>query len=301
MVKRLLEATASDIAAMNASDLSTAIRRSEGRTLAVEVMCAAEPPVDGISGGELAAAMGADIVALDQYDPLAPYIAGAAPELLGDRPLAGYSAMLGRPVGINLIVTDDAHVGTLGGRRFTVHSASRAVEQGADVIFLYTRPQQGGTAELQVDAARRFSSAFAERTLLIGVPTFSQPAPRTAAALAQLRAQVLTLIEHGCGGVAFPMPGSKQGWMVDAAAALIDAVQTAEALAWLFVTGSVEGAPSTVMSDLALLAKQLGADVVRLDEAGLSGMPPPENIFAFSLALRGARHTYRRIAASLRR
>jgi hypothetical protein len=52
---------------------------------------------------------------------------------------------------------------------------------------------------------------------------------------------------------------------------------------------------------LALQAKMLGFDVHRLDEAGLSGMPTPENILAYSLAIRGERHTYRRMALSIRR
>ncbi|MEZ4671434.1 MAG: hypothetical protein R3E39_26320 [Anaerolineae bacterium] len=56
-----------------------------------------------------------------------------------------------------------------------------------------------------------------------------------------------------------------------------------------------------VMTPLALEANQIGADAVRLDEAGLSGMPVPENIHAFSLVLRGERHTYRRMASSIMR
>jgi carbohydrate-selective porin OprB len=116
--------------------------------------------------------------------------------------------------------------------------------------------------------------------------------------LASLRDQAMRLLDAGCAGVAFPMPGSKQGWLPDATATLIDSVQGHDGLAWLFVTGSIEGAPQSVMHNLAHLGKQLGADAFRLDEAGLSGMPPPENILAFSLALRGARHTYRRMASS---
>lgn len=311
MVRRLLEATASDFAKMDGGELAESIRLSEGRTLAVEVLCSVEPPIDSISGGELAAAMGADIVVLDGFDPLAARISGVADTFLAQEPIPGlessrsddslsrYSAMLGRPVGVNLIVADEAQGLALGGRRFSEQTASRVIEQGADLIFLYARPHQGGTPAMQAEAARWITRVFAKRTLLVGVPSFSHLPPRDARSTTLLRDHALALIDAGCAGVAFPMPGSKQGWMGDTTAALIDSVHARGGLVWLFVTGSVEGAPQSFMHDLALLGKQLGADAFRLDEAGLSGMPPPENILAFSLALRGARHTYRRMASSI--
>jgi hypothetical protein len=143
--------------------------------------------------------------------------------------------------------------------------------------------------------------ALGDRVLLVGVPSFSRPAPRDPAALDRFRRDFAELIEAGCLGGALPMPGSKQGWTLEATARLIDAIHADGALAWLFVTHSVEGAPPDVMTALALDAKRLGADAVRLDEAGPAGMPPPDNVLAFSLALRGTRHTWRRMAASILR
>jgi hypothetical protein len=92
-----------------------------------------------------------------------------------------------------------------------------------------------------------------------------------------------------------------KGWLFDQTCQIIDGIQQNQGLAWLFVTGSVEGASEDAMVQLALAAKQLGADAYRLDEAGLSGMPIPENILTFSIAIRGRRHTYRRMAISIRR
>ncbi|MBN8595265.1 MAG: hypothetical protein J0M33_26165 [Anaerolineae bacterium] len=311
MVKRLLEATARDFAGMNGAELAESIRLAEGRTLAVEVLSSTEPPIEGISGGELAAAMGADLIVLDGYDPLKPRIAGVDAHFWEQEPAPGfesigsdellrrYSAMLGRPVGINLIVAEESKAASLGGRRFSSQSATQAIAQGADLIFLYARPHQGGTPAMQAEAARWMIQEFGVQSLLVGVPTFSHPPPRDERNRSSLRDQALALLDAGCAGAAFPMTGSKQGWLPEATAALIDSVHVRGGLAWLFVTGSIEGAPPAVIHDLALLGKQLGADAFRLDEAGLSGMPPPENIHAFSLALRGARHTYRRMASSV--
>jgi hypothetical protein len=298
-VKRLLDANAGELLAMSGAELAESILLSEGRTVAVEVLCDTTPPVEGVSHGELAAAFGADVIGLDHYDPLQPFIAGA-PQA-ETQPLRAYAHLVGRPVGINLIVVDDAAQAVLGGRAFTESHAERAAEQGAQFLFVYVRPEQGGT---HAEMARRISSVsrqLGDRVLLAGVPSFSRAAPRNSESLNSFQADLRMLVDAGCLGAALPMPGSKQGWTLDAAAALIDTIHEAGALAWLFVTHSVEGAQPDVMTALALDAKRLGADAVRLDEAGLSGMPLPENILNFSLALRGARHTYRRMAASVLR
>jgi hypothetical protein len=296
---RLLDANASDLLAMSGADLAESIRLSEGRTVSAEVLCDAPSPVEGVSHGELAAAFGADIVALDRYDPLRPSVTNVA--LPNSEPLRAYARLLGRPVGINLIVAGSEADSTLGGRSFTEAHAACAADQGAQIIFIYVRPSQGGT---HAEMVRRISAVhrqLVDRVLLVGVPSFSLPAPRDPAALAIFRGHITALRDAGCQGIALPMPGSKQGWTVEAAGSLSDSIHAAGALSWLFVTHSVEGAQPEVMTALALDTKRIGADAVRLDEAGLSGMPATENILAFSLALRGARHTYRRMASSVLR
>ncbi len=302
MTRRLLDAEASDFWAMRGPDLAESIRRAEGRTLAAEVIATVEPPVEGVSQGEIAAAMGADIIALDRYDPFAPAIAGVPAALLPEpAPLAAYKRLLGRPVGVNLIVADPEAGAGLGGRRVHEASVERVLAQGADLIFLYVRPAMGGTPEMMRAAARLIHERSGGDVLLIGVPSFSLPAPRDAAGVAAYWEHAGPLLDAGCAGIGLPAPGSKQGWRFEPTAQIIDAVHERGGLAWLFVTGSVEGASTETMGQIALACKQLGADAVRLDEAGLAGMPIPENILAFSIALRGKRHTYRRMAASILR
>jgi hypothetical protein len=299
VVKRLLDANASEFRRMSASDLKEAIRLSEGRTVAAEVLCTAEPPVDGVTHGELCAAMGADVIILDHYDVMQPRITGAPHDVIADAaPLRAYADLLGCPVGINLVTADEALGAALGGRRAADSSIEQAIEQGAQIICLYARPHLGGTPERQIAMARAIQARGGDCVLVVGVPTFNQPAPRNSAELARFVNHVRTLIDAGCAGIGLPMPGSKQGWRVQETGTLVDQIHHQNGLAWLFVTGSVEGAPESTMHALALLGKQIGADVFRLDEAGLSGMPTPENILAFSLALRGKRHTYRRMAVS---
>ena len=69
MTIRILDAVASEFIAMSSVDLAESIRKGEGRTISVEVNCADQPPVNGVTHAELAAALGADIILLDQYNP----------------------------------------------------------------------------------------------------------------------------------------------------------------------------------------------------------------------------------------
>ena len=302
MVIRMLDAVASDFMTMSASELKTSIASAEGRTIAAEVICTHQSPVEGVSHGEIAAAMGADIIVLDRYDSLDPVINGIPVSIVDDpAPLIKYRELLGRPIGVNLIVADYELGENLGGRLVTEAHIERIVGQGVQLINLYIRPKMGGTFQQMLESASMIHRISDNRVMLVGVPTFSKLAPRTEDQMADYQAEIRALLDAGCDGIGLPMPGSKQGWNPQIASELVDTIHDRDGLAWLFITGSVEGAPQSMMIDLALMAKQIGADAYRLDEAGLSGMPPPENILSFSLGIRGTRHTYRRMATSIRR
>ncbi|KJE28617.1 hypothetical protein LG52_726 [Geobacillus kaustophilus] len=52
-------------------------------------------------------------------------------------------------------------------------------------------------------------------------------------------------------------------------------------------------------SDFALTSKMAGADLHHIGgDAGYHGIAVPENIMAYSIAIRGRRHTYIRMARS---
>ncbi|OPZ57052.1 MAG: hypothetical protein BWY88_01267 [Synergistetes bacterium ADurb.Bin520] len=64
---------------------------------------------------------------------------------------------------------------------------------------------------------------------------------------------------------------------------------------------SQEGSDEGTIRALALACKMAGADLHHLGDSGYSGMALPENLMAYSVALRGRRHAYRRMATSPRR
>ncbi len=301
MTIRILDAVASEFMVMTAVELAESIRKGEGRTISVEVNCADQPPVDGVTHAELAASLGADIILLDRYDPPSPMIQGAPDSVTHSAtPLKSLKALVGRPVGINLLA--GSHIpAEKSGRAFTPAVAQRAGDQGADIFFIINQPAYGGTLDQMCSAGEWVQAHLNGKVMAVAVTSASAPPPRSSLEIDAFADNLKPLLQAGYLGIGLPMPGSKQGWTPDAAARLVDCIHAEGGLAWAIITGSVEGSQREAMISMALQAKILGFDVHRLDEAGLSGMPSPENILNYSLAIRGERHTYRRMALSVRR
>jgi len=86
--------------------LTQSIRETEGRTISAEVICTYEPPVEGVTRAEIAAAFGADIITLDHYDPDNPLIRGLPASIAGQPDiLHQLKRMVGRPIAVNMAVT----------------------------------------------------------------------------------------------------------------------------------------------------------------------------------------------------
>jgi len=302
MTKRMLDATASDFLRMNASDLARSIRETEGRTVSAEIICHYESPVEGVSLGELSAAFGADIITLDFYDPDAPAIVGIPREEESGVPsLQHLKELVGLPIAINMALTGEAKDGWLYSRRYSKDRMSKAVNQGADIVFLYGDPTSGKTVEDLVEVVQATKEAYGDELMLVGVPDVTLPPPVHEKGISDYKQAHAAILKAGAEGIGLVMPGSKQGWRIAPTAELTDHVHSLGGLVWLIMTGSVEGSPRENIQQMALNAKMVGGDVYRLDEAGLSGMPLPENILEFSLTVRGKRHTYRRMALSAKR
>jgi hypothetical protein len=88
---------------------------------------------------------------------------------------------------------------------------------------------------------------------------------------------------------------------VEVVRTLVEVAHRHKLLVLNVVATSQEGASTSTIEQLALMSKMTGADVHHLGDAGTIGIAVPENITAWSLALRGRRHTWHRMTASLRR
>ena len=72
-------------------------------------------------------------------------------------------------------------------------------------------------------------------------------------------------------------------------------------LAMTAIGTSQEGADVDTIRRIALECKMTGADIHHLGDSGYTGIAAPENITAYSIVIKGVRHTYRRMAASINR
>ena len=311
MVKRLLDANASDFAAMSARDLVESIRLSEGRVVAAEVIAVAPPLLDKVSNAELAAGMGADLILFNYYDVTAPQVTGFPDqsEASSGTPVFGRMSQghgvtlaqvqewIGRPVGLNLEPVENLETLTTSGRLASPGNAQAAVAQGTDFIVITGNPYSGVTTAGIARALVAIREAVGDTAVLLAGKMHAAGASGPVV----IAADVDAFADGGADGVVLPAPGTVPGMTVEAAHALVEVAHEMGLLAMNTVGTSQEGASISTIEQLALMSKMTGADVHHLGDAGTIGIAVPENITAWSLALRGRRHTWHRMTASLRR
>ncbi|NMC13669.1 MAG: haloacid dehalogenase-like hydrolase [Chloroflexi bacterium] len=310
MSVRLIDCNPSDFSKFSASDLVESIRNSEGRVVMSEVIATAPPLIDKVSNVEMAAAFGADLVLLNLYDVYAPQIMGmpsknAAEEKLGfgqtspgfGRTIRDVKEWIGRPVGLNLEPIENPKAITTQGRLATVQNALLAVEQGADFIMVTGNPGTGVTLEGILKSLREIKSAVGNSAVIMAGKMHAAGTGETAADFDHIQA----FIEAGAQIIGIPAPGTTPGMTTEIAKTLIEAIHRAGGLALTAFGTSQEGSTVHIIEQIALMSKMAGADIHHIGDAGTIGMAVPENITALSMAIRGRRHTWHRMAASLKR
>ena len=108
-------------------------------------------------------------------------------------------------------------------------------------------------------------------------------------------------IDAGADILLLPAPGTVPGITMEYAHKLIARAHAKGALAMTTIGTSQEGADEATIREIALMCKMAGADIHHIGDSGYMGMAIPDNITAYSVAIRGKRHTYRRMAMSLLR
>ena len=112
---------------------------------------------------------------------------------------------------------------------------------------------------------------------------------------------VKSFVDAGAEIILLPAPGTVPGITVEYARSLVTCVHKLGALTITAIGTSQEGADTDTIKRLALMCKMTGTDIHHLGDAGYAGMSLPENIMAYSVAVRGIRHTYHRMAISIER
>ena len=307
MAKRMLDCYASDFRKFTKKDLLESIAKSEGRIVACETIGTLQPMLGNVTNAEFAAAMGADILLLNMFDVMTPIVNGL-PETAPENTVALLKKLTGRPIGINLEPVEEGEEGETDpmwkmspGRRATVENAKRAADMGVDMILLTGNPGMGVSNPAIIKTLEGFKEAVGNRVVLAAGKMHAAGILSEAAEHIMTKADVESFVKAGADIILLPAPGTVPGITMEYARELVVCAHGLGALTITAIGTSQEGADTDTIKRLALLCKMTGTDIHHLGDAGYGGMSLPENILAYSTAIRGIRHTYHRMAASVER
>jgi len=291
MLRRVLELSGRELSSIAAREFKEAVMSSEGRVVAAEVVVTAPPMVDGVSNVELAAAFGADIILLNMVDVYNFKVEGV-PE--GIRSIADLSRFALRFVGNNLEAVDPGVIPA--GRTLSTETVEASLALGSRMIVVTGNPGLGVTWRRIARGVELASRAAGGKALIFGGKMHS-------GGVRVEKMYDLTLIEEvlasGADGLLIPAPYTVPGSSPDEVKKAVELAQKYNAVVMCAIGTSQEGARASVVRKIALASKACGCDIHHIGDSGYRmGVAVPENILELSIAVRGVRHTYRRIAAS---
>lgn len=302
-MKRILDCRASDFRSMGKQELLAAIAGAEGRTLACETIGSLTPMLGDVTNAEFAAAMGADILLLNLFDVKNPVIHGLPPTP-PQNVIRKLRELTGRPIGINLEPVEQS-LGEEGsmwaltdGRKATLENARLAADMGVNFLLLTGNPGIGVTNEAIVQTLRLFRQELGDRLILAAGKMHASGILSEGAEQILTPRDVESFAEAGADILLLPAPGTVPGITVEYARELVSLAHSLGMLTITAIGTSQEGADVATIRQIALMCKMTGTDIHHLGDAGYGGISLPENIQAYSVAIRGIRHTYRRMAAS---
>lgn len=308
-MKRILDCHASDFLNMSKNDLLESIAGGEGRTIACETIGSITPMLGDITNAEFAASMGADIILLNIFDVQKPHIYGL-PKTEPDMVIHKLKELTGRPVGINLepieqsLSSEDPEENMWAmtpGRKATLENAKKAADMGVNFILLTGNPGTGVTNTAITQTLALYKKELGDRLILAAGKMHASGILSEAAENIITKSDIQDFREAGADIILLPAPGTVPGLTLEYIKSLIDYAHSLGCLTITAIGTSQEGADTATIKQIALMCKMAGTDIHHLGDSGYGGIALPENIMAYSIAVRGIRHTYRRMADSINR
>lgn len=308
-MKRFLDCTASDFENMKKKELLEAISASEGRVLVCETIGILQPMLGDVTNAEFVASMGADMILLNMYDVNHPVIQGL-PKTEDREVIRKIKQLTGRPVGINLEPLEQGKESSVetnemwklsGGRVATLENAKTAVEMGVDFIVLTGNPGIGVTNAAITDTLKLYREHLGEQVVLIAGKMHASGILSECGEHILTEADVRAFAEAGADIILLPAPGTVPGITMEYVRSLVVCAHSLGKMTLTAIGTSQEGADTDTIKEIALMCKMTGTDLHHLGDAGYGGMALPENILEYGKVIRGIRHTYHRMAVSIRR
>lgn len=298
MVKRLLSAVPSEILNYNKNELLEAIRLSEGRTIISEII-ATKSLLDKVSNAEVAAAFGADIIILNFFDFDNPKVKNMEGNTAKDI-VKNIKEFTGCPLGVNLepkINDNNSREKIEKGRQASLKNMKEAVNTGFDIICFTGNPSTGVSNSSLIKAVKKANNNLGDEIIIIAGKMHMAGVQES-----YTNTKYITdLIGAGVDIVLLPAPGTVPG--IDSES-LKESVKLIHKNKKLFLTAigtSQESSETQTIREIALKSKQLGADLHHIGDAAYGGIALPENILTLSKTIRGRRHTYKKMALSIKR
>ena len=306
-MKRILDCHASDFKKMSAKDLIDSIAASEGRVIACESIGSYMPMLGDITNMEFVSAMGADIILLNLFDVQKPVINGL-PKVEPEKTIEKLKELTGRPIGINLEPIEEEIAGQYegmwamtSGRVATLDNAKKAADMGVNMILLTGNPGMGVKNSAIVRTLKLYKKELGDRLVLAAGKMHASGVVSEGAENIITKADVKDFVDAGADIILLPAPGTVPGLTVEYIRSLVSLAHQLGCLTITAIGTSQEGADTATIKQIALMCKMTGTDIHHLGDAGYGGMALPENIMAYSIAVRGVRHTYHRMADSINR
>jgi len=307
MAKRILDCNASDFEKMGKADLLFSIGAAEGRTLACETIGCFTPLLNDVTNAELVSALGADILLLNIFDVNNPQIQGLPPVAPEDV-IREVKRLTGRPVGINLEPVEQSYAGQVDtmwsmtpGRLATLENGKKAADMGVDFILLTGNPGTGVTNKAILETLELFRQHLGDRIVLAAGKMHNSGVLGEGGEKILTKEEVKAFADAGADVILLPAPGTVPGITVEYASELVAYAHSLKKLAMTSIGTSQEGADVETIRRIALMCKMTGTDIHHVGDSGFTGIAAPENITAYSVVIKGVRHTYRRMAMSIKR
>ena len=294
MTSRLLGMPYSKVKELNSRELLEAIALSEGRILAAECVCSVPPLLAPVSNPEAVSSLSADFVVLNMFDVDEPYVAGL-PECEKKDTIRLLKKLIGRPVCINLEPVDitegsEAIWSMTRGRMATAGNARKAKELGVDMITITGNPGNMVTNERIISSIREIRQELGDDIILITGKMHASGSISEAGEKIIDKETIRQFAEAGADIIMVPAVGTIPGLTLEIIHELISYAHSLGKLTMTAIGTSQEGADTDTIRRIAFNCKQAGADIHHIGDSGYIGMALPENILAYSIAIRGVRH-----------
>ena len=253
--------------------------------------------------------MGEDILLLNIFDVQNPVIRGL-PKTEPDQVIHKLKELTGRPIGINLepveqvLSSEDPEENMwamTSGRKATLDNARKAADMGVNFILLTGNPGIGVSNTAIVQTLELYKKELGDRLILAAGKMHASGILTEGAEKIITREDIAAFAAAGADIILLPAPGTVPGISMEYVRDLISFAHSLGCLTITAIGTSPEGADVNTIRQIALMCKMAGTDIHHLGDAGYGGMALPENIQAYSVAVRGIRHTYRRMAGSVNR